>query len=379
MEHQWPNEQRDSCEDRVTPIPPRPVSQQHGTSLRIEHYHIILIREMCWKAISSLNNWPSATTKANGIPSLPAKVVSWEITHPKSLDMSSSFKGPRGETGTGGQDGSESERGQGWRGYGRVGGWGMRGASVRDTLGERGPRVTPAPLSQKRGPVKGRPRRPSLLLAATMWSSLASSRFLHRGFVSHANSGSGPNLPGQALHPNWQGARKERGGVAPTGWGARVWLGEEGVGMSPKMPVSFKPLMSRLCPPWESSGGTKAPLSLPSHHLPSALSFFRMNESFRSRGPLWGHNRRRLSQFYAAFPLRGGSLSAGIEGRGDAAATTRGCRSNTLWSWEKGMKGKEEACSHTRSIQTHSLHSWPVQWRGVTWNISRERVSYIFT
>lgn len=48
---------------------------------------------------------------------------------------------------------------------GWVGGW---GASVRDTLGERGPGVTPAPLSQKRGPVKGRPRRPSLLLAATM-------------------------------------------------------------------------------------------------------------------------------------------------------------------------------------------------------------------
>lgn len=119
----------------------------------------------------------------------------------------------------------------------------------------------------------------------------------------------------------------QRDGVQGYGLGKREWA------CPPKMPASFKPLMSRLCPPWESSGGTKAPLSLPTHHLPSTVSlFFRMNESFRSRGPLWGHNRRRLSQFYAAFPLRGGSLSAGIEGRGDAAATTRGCRSNTLWS-----------------------------------------------
>lgn len=58
--------------------------------------------------------------------------------------------------------------------------------------------------------------------------------------------------------------------------------------------------------------------------------------------------------------MRGGSLSAGIEGRGDAAGTTRGCLSNALWLQEKGMKGgKEEAHSHTRSIQTHSLHSCP--------------------
>lgn len=225
---------------------------------------------MCWKAISSSNKWPSATTKARGIPSLPAKVVSWEITHPKSLDMSSAFKGPRGEMGMVFSGWERERAGPGRKGL-RRGGW---GASVRDTLGERGPGVTPAPLSQKRGPVKGRPRWPSLLLAATMWSSLASSLFLHRGFVSHANSGSGPNLPGQALHPNWQGPRKGGGGVAPTGWGIRVWLGEEGVGMSPKMPVSFRPLMSCLCPPWESSGGTKAPLSLPPRHLPSTVSLF---------------------------------------------------------------------------------------------------------
>lgn len=40
----------------------------------------------------------------------------------------------------------------------------------------------------------------------------ASSLFLLRGFVSHANSGSGPNMPGQALHPNWLGREKKGGG-----------------------------------------------------------------------------------------------------------------------------------------------------------------------
>ena len=39
------------------------VSQQHGTSHRIELYHIILIREMCWKAISSSNKWPTGQQK----------------------------------------------------------------------------------------------------------------------------------------------------------------------------------------------------------------------------------------------------------------------------------------------------------------------------
>lgn len=39
------------------------VSQQHETSHRIEQYHIILIGEMCWKAISSSNKWAIAQQK----------------------------------------------------------------------------------------------------------------------------------------------------------------------------------------------------------------------------------------------------------------------------------------------------------------------------
>lgn len=87
-----------------------------------------------------------------------------------------------------------------------------------------------------------------------------------------------------------------------------------------------------------------SPFSIPLHSL-----FFEDEWIFQKRQPIVSHNRRRLSWFYAAFPVRGGSLSAGIEGRCDAARTTRGCRSNTLWLKEKGMKGKEEADSHTHT------------------------------
>lgn len=67
------------------------------------------------------------------------------------------------------------------------------------------------------------------------------------------------------------------------GGGIRVWRGRgvEGSGHVQNA-SSFRPLMSCLCPPWESSGGTKAPLSL----SPSTVSFSRMNESFRSGSPL---------------------------------------------------------------------------------------------
>lgn len=60
----------------------------------------------------------------------------------------------------------------------------------------------------------------------------ASSLFLQRGFVSHANSGSGPNLPGQALHPNWHGQEKKGGRGVRIGWG--IGLRVEG---GSKMPV----------------------------------------------------------------------------------------------------------------------------------------------
>lgn len=64
------------------------------------------------------------------------------------------------------------------------------------------------------------------------------------------------------------------------------------------------------------------------------------------------HNRLRLSQFYAAFLVRGGSLSVGIEDCCDAVKTMRGCRSNTLWPWEKGMK-RERGSSNTLAAYKH--------------------------
>lgn len=156
----------------------------------------------------------------------------------------------------------------------RQGGWGMRGASVRDTLGERGPGVTPAPLSQKRGRWReGWGGHPCSWLLPCEALLLPLSSFTGALFHMQTVAVAPTCLAKSCIQTGREWGKREEG-VALTGWGARVWLGEEGVGMSPKMPVSFKPLMSRLCPPWESSRGTKAPLFLPTHHLPSAVSLF---------------------------------------------------------------------------------------------------------
>lgn len=105
----------------------------------------------------------NGTTKGKGMPSLLTKVVSWEITHPKSLDVSYSFKGFLGRKRS--IFGDESEgRTHRWRGYKGV---------ARDTGEQGGGEVgSHQHLSAKRGPVRGRLRQPSLLLAGTMWSSL---------------------------------------------------------------------------------------------------------------------------------------------------------------------------------------------------------------
>lgn len=122
--------------------------------------------------------------------------------------------------------------------------------------------------------------------------------------------------------------------------------------------------MSRLCPPWESSEqGPRRPFlpaTLPTSIGPPPQSLFFQDERiFQKLQPIVGHNRRRLSQFYAAFPVRGGSLSAGIEGRGDAAGTTRGCLSNALWLREKGMKGgkRKPTATHAAYKHTASTHA----------------------
>lgn len=99
--------------------------------------------------------------------------------------------------------------------------------------------------------------------------------------------------------------------------------------------------------------GPRRPFSLPP---PQSLFPEWMNLS--EAAPIVSHNRQRLSQFYAAFPVRGGSLSAGIERLCDATGTTRGCPSNTTWLWEKRMKGREEAQRHTH---THTLSMTCIQ------------------
>lgn len=130
------------------------VSQQHGTSHCIGQYHIILIREMCWKAISSPDKWPSAQQKPE------ESHLCWQrLCHEKSLILNPSTCHLHSK-GSPFQDGS-------WRAEKK----GLQRGSVRDTQREGGTGVTPVLFRQKRGLWRGRQRQPSLLLADTMWSS----------------------------------------------------------------------------------------------------------------------------------------------------------------------------------------------------------------
>lgn len=167
----------------------------------------------------------------------------------------------------------------GWERESRTEKKGLHGG-VRGTLGEKGVLGSHQHLSAKRGACKGKAEAAISTLGWYHVKLSASSLFLLRGFVSHANSGSGPNSPGQALHPNWQGREKKGGGSIGIGYKGIARRG--GCSGHVQNASSFRPLMSCLCPPWESSGGTKAPLSL----SPSTVSFSRMNESFRSCSPL---------------------------------------------------------------------------------------------
>lgn len=109
----------------------------------------------------------------------------------------------------------------------------------------------------------------------------ASSLFPLRGFVSHANSGGGPNPPGQALHPNWQWREKEGGGLKREEGGVYMGMVVEG---------------QRACPECQSFQATDV-MPVPtvgeqrrdqgaSFSFPSTVSFSGMNESFRSCSPL---------------------------------------------------------------------------------------------
>lgn len=148
-----------------------PVSQQHGTSHCTGQYHIILIREMCWKAISSSDKWPSAKQKPE------ESHLCWQrLCHEKSLILSPSTCHLHSK----GSQGSEQFQDGSWRAEKK----GLLQGSVRDTRREGGMGVTPVLFRQKRGLWRGRQRQPSLLLADTMWSSPL-PLFSFRGALFH--------------------------------------------------------------------------------------------------------------------------------------------------------------------------------------------------
>lgn len=164
-------------------------------------------------AVSHYSNWgnvlesyflfkqmTNCTTKARGTRSLSAKVC-----HEKSLILNPLTCHPHSK-------GHLREEGAilGWERESRTEMKGLQGG-VWGTLGEKGVLGSHQHLSAKRGACEG---KAEAAIPALGWYHVklsASSLFLQSGFVSHANSGSGPNLPGQALHPNWQGQEKKGG------------------------------------------------------------------------------------------------------------------------------------------------------------------------
>ena len=220
------------------------------------------------------------TTKAGGMPSLSAKVVSWEITHPKSLDMSYAFKGlSRGK--------GEHVSGMRARDQDREEGVTGEGGLERDTRG-KGVLGSHRHLSAKRGACEG---KAEAAIPALGWYHVklsASSLFLLRGFVSHANSGSGPNSPGQALHPNWQGWERKGGGLEweEGGYLGIAWGGRS-VGMS-RMPVLLGHWCHACAHRGRAAEGPRRPFLPPPTTLPPTLHslFFQDEWIFQKRRPL---------------------------------------------------------------------------------------------
>lgn len=122
-----------------------------------------------------------------------------------------------------------------WGGESRTEKKGLQGR-VRGTLEEKGVLGSHQHLSAKRGACEGKAEAAIPSLGWHHVKLSASSLFLLRGFVSHANSGSGPNSPGQTLHPNWQGREKTGGGSNGRGYKGIAWVAVGTVGMS-RMPV----------------------------------------------------------------------------------------------------------------------------------------------
>lgn len=305
------------------------VSQQHETSHCIEQYHIILIREMCWKAISSSNKWPTAQQKPE-----ESRLCQQRLCHEKSLILNpltchTHSKGPLRKEGA--FSGWEQDREEG-----------VTGGRKRDTGGRRGYWGHTSTSQPKEGPVRGRLRQPSLLLAGTMWSSLLPLSSFWGALFHTQTVAVAPTRPAKRCIQTGRGEKRREGD--PTGGGYKGIVRRGGQWACPECQFFQATDVMPVPTVGEQRRDQGAPFSFPLHSL-----FFQDEWIFQKLQPIVSHNRRRLSRFYAAFPVRGGSLSAGIEDRCDAAGTTRSCPSNTLWLRQKGMKGKEEAHSHTHT------------------------------
>lgn len=182
------------------------VSQQHGTSHRIEQYHIILIREMCWKAISSSNKWPTAQQKPE-----ESDLYLQRLCHEKSLILSPLTCHPHSK------DPLREEcailRGERKR---RTEMKGLQG-EVQGTLGEKGVLGSHQHLSAKRGACEGKVEAAILLLAGTMWSSLL-PLFSFRAALFHMQTVAvAPTCLAKRCIQTGRAKKRRRGGVVSNG------------------------------------------------------------------------------------------------------------------------------------------------------------------
>lgn len=236
---------------------------------------------------------------------------------------------------------------------------GVTGGSERNTRGERGTGVTPAPLSQKRG------------LWGEGWGSHHSFWlvpcealcFLPLGFEGLCftrKQWQWPQLAQPSAASKLAAARKDAGvgGGSDERESKAIVRGSEHV----QNARSFRPLMLCLCPPWESGGGTEAPLSCPPPPFTASFFFCKDEWIFQKRQPIVFRNRQRLSQFYGAFPEWGGSLSAAIENHCHAARTPFGCPGNIVVYRKRRWSSQPytyQSCKHLR--MQHGWKQWSIE------------------
>lgn len=151
---------------------------------------------------------------------------------------------------------------------------------VRGTLGEKGLRGSHQYFSGRRGAFEGVGRGSHPCSWLVPCEALRFLSFPSEGLCFTCKQWQWPQLAWPSAASKLAEPRKEKEVGVRIGWGRRVALGGSGYVQNAR---SFRPLMSCLCPPWESGGGTKAPLFFLS---PCTVPFSRMNESFRSCGPL---------------------------------------------------------------------------------------------